>query len=127
MTYNIPQKDTKPKKTYNVTIEGDTYTVKASVLIAKEATHYYNALQKAVSKLNDGLEELEKVYDNMFSLFDILLGEKKARKLIEKIDDKYDTESAQEYLLKCAVALYSISSGANQESIDNIFFEQKTE
>jgi hypothetical protein len=118
----IPQQDNKPKKIYKAEIEGEVFEVKASVLVAKESTEYFNKLQRILTK-PDGLETLEEMYNCCFKLFDILLGKQQAEKLIGIIDDKYDTETGQLLLIKLSSALYSISSGQNQEVIDNIFFK----
>lgn len=126
MNYRIPEQETKPKKVYKVSIEGDTYTIKASVLIARESTHYFNALQNLTTSLDTNFttQTMESIYDNAISLYEVLLGKKQSKKLLETIDEKYDIETGQAILLQYAMALYFISSGAKQEEIDNIFFEQ---
>lgn len=120
----IPQQNTKPKKTYSVEIEGSPYTVKASVLIARQATRYFNNLQRTTKSLESNFttDLLEDIYDNAIGMYELLLGEKQANKLLKQIDDRYDVETAQTVLVQYAMSLYFISSGASQEVINNIFF-----
>lgn len=121
----IPQQDNKPKKVYKAEIEGEVFEVKASVLIARESTRYFNKLQRIMPKTEEfDFSVLEEIYDCCFKLFDILLGEQQAEKLLGIIDDKYDTETGQVLLIQLSSALYSIASGADQESINNIFFNK---
>lgn len=124
----IPQKNTQPKKIYKVDIEGDTYTVKGSVLIAKDSTKYYNQLSRLTQNLSENFdtEILEQIYDSAINLYNILLGEKQTNKLLNKIDAKYDVETGQTVLLEYAMSLYIVAQGGNQEAINKIFFREKS-
>lgn len=126
----IPELDTKPKKSYTVEIEGDKYTVRASVLIFRESTRYFNRIQKYSQEMIDNPEDtknIDNLYDSITNLYEILLGEKKARKLIEKIDEKYDLETGQIALIQYSMLLYYISQGMTQEDIDNFFRSKQDE
>jgi hypothetical protein len=105
----IPQYNTKPKKITKVNIEGDEYNVNSSVLVAYDATKIFNKLSSLTNTLNneDGkqMEVIEQIYTNSFKLFDILLGEKNSKKLVEKIDARYDTETATTAILQYAMSL----------------------
>lgn len=120
----IPQQNTQTKKTYQVEVEGDRYTVIASVLVFRDATRYFNKLKKYTTELNENKEDIElidKIYDNAIALYEILLGEKKAKKLLSKIDERYDLQTGQAVLLQYAMLLYQIACGMTQEDVNNFF------
>lgn len=121
----IPQNnEIKTKKTYQVEIEGDNYTVIASVLILKDSTKYINRIKKCVEKLENkeySLDTVDRLYENIINLFEILLGKKKAKQLLKKIDEKYDSDVGQVALIQYSMLLYQVSCGATQEDIDNFF------
>lgn len=127
MNLVIPQKDTKPKKTYSVTIEGDKYTVKGSVLVLRDSTRCYNNIFNSTNKEYENemeaLSDLADMFDNIIKLYEILLGKEQAEKLINKIDKKYDSETGQYVMMQYAGLIYNISLGkiSKQEDIDNFF------
>lgn len=131
MNLVIPQKDTKPKKTYTATIEGDKYTIKGSVLIFRDATRCYNKIfstsQKEYENDIEALEDVTSLIDEVIKLYEILLGKEQAEKLINKIDKKYDSEQGQYMLMQYAGLIYNISIGKleKQEDIDNFFRKQQ--
>lgn len=127
MNLVIPQKDTKPKKTYSLTIEGDKYTVKGSVLVLRDSTRCYNKIFNSTNKEYENeieaLSDLADMFDNIIKLYEILLGKEQADKLISKIDKKYDAETGQYVMMQYAGLIYNISLGkiSKQEDIDNFF------
>lgn len=127
MNLVIPQKDTKPKKTYSVTIEGDKYTVKGSVLVLRDSTRCYNNIFNSTNKEYENemeaLSDLADMFDNIIKFYEILLGKEQAEKLINKIDKKYDSETGQYVMMQYAGLIYNISLGkiSKQEDIDNFF------
>ena len=111
MNLVIPQQNTKPKKTYTATIEGDKYTIKGSVLIFRDTTRCYNKIFSTSQKeYENDIEALEDVTS-----------------LINKIDKKYDLEQGQYMLMQYAGLIYNISIGKleKQEDIDNFFRKQQ--